>query len=249
MRPGTEDDETSGAQSPNQLEQLQGIDSGGDLGELIGAQGSGVDPSFVGSDPEDSLDDGYASDADGTPQYITDMAPHKWKPRHELIAYMLAHGRSQREISTEVKMTEGRLSILANWPVMKSRVKEIQQGVYEKDVQKRFLSIVPAAIDVAEELMKNKNTKENVRSDIAFRFMDRALGKPKESLEVKSNAITDLFDALDKLGRGAIKEIPKDYIEGEATEVLPSDPIDAWVDKVVPTDTGIGLKKEKETDG
>lgn len=151
-------------------------------------------------------------------------APKKLKHRHKLVAFMAANGMTNAAIAKQLDCSTNRVSTILASNRIQLEIKRIQSEIFINDPKKRFMEILPRAIDIAEEVLENEENNPALRVDVAFRFMDRALGKPKESVEVKTSSIRDLFDQLEKMDK------PK-TIEVTQEDFKTLDPVDQWVQK------------------
>lgn len=150
-------------------------------------------------------------------------APKKLKHRHRLVAYMAASGLTNVAIAEQVGIKPPRVATILASQRIQNEIKRIQSEIFIKDPRKRFMEILPKAIDIAEAAMENAE-EEKDRADIAFKFMDRALGKPKESVEVKTSSIRDIYEKLDKMGENKI-------IEVDQADFKELDPLEQWMSK------------------
>lgn len=115
------------------------------------------------------------------------------KPHHYSIAYMTVTGMKAGEIAKEVSMDPAYINQLMHSPPFQEFCQKIHWKIFGQDAQRRFKHILPKAIDTAENLMKDEMVKPSIRKDIAFGFMDRALGKPLQQVEVHTSSIKDLL--------------------------------------------------------
>lgn len=150
-------------------------------------------------------------------------APKKLKHRHRLIAYMAASGITNVAIAEQVGIKPARVSTVLASQRIQNEIKRIQSEIFIQDPRKRFMEILPEAINTAELAMKEADEPKD-RADIAFKFMDRALGKPKESVEVKTSSIREIYEKLDKMGA------PK-TIEVDQKDFKELDPLEQWMSK------------------
>ncbi len=155
--------------------------------------------------------------------------------RERAMIHMSALGWSRKEIATQLGLTPGRVNAILGSQSAKQQIFKMQEELYIKDPQKMFLQILPSAVRTAKTAMLSKKTSPSVRVDTAFRFMDRALGKPVQEIKHEGNAIRELFAALDRRDRGE-KPIDKDapVIDAEFKEVkseINKDPLDSWLDE------------------
>jgi hypothetical protein len=125
--------------------------------------------------------------------------------------------------------------------VGQAEVARIQDEVYSGKFTKVYEQIVPMAIQTAMEAMLDKNVKASTRVEAAFRFMDRALGKPKQAIEVEDNVARGILERLDQMAKErSVKtvDIDRDTMEaltaGGASNTIENksqpDEIDEWIE-------------------
>lgn len=127
---------------------------------------------------------------------------------------------------------------------MQFEVKHVRYKLYGKDHKQRFSQILPHAIDIAEKVLLDPNTKTATKFAAAQEFMDRALGKPKQTVEHEGSLIRSLFEKLDgranepAIMEGSFTELPESnpnevrQLTPAANPNLQSDnPIDKWADE------------------
>lgn len=66
---------------------------------------------------------------------------------------------------------------------------EIEFKLSGQDPQKAFERLVPETIAVQAEVMRNKNEKGAVRVMAASAIQDRAMGKPKQQVEIEHKSV------------------------------------------------------------
>jgi hypothetical protein len=161
--------------------------------------------------------------------------PQRIRPRTMKIIWMMAQGVPHKKIAAEVGISYQRIKAITGSKAIMNEVQKVQYKLYGENPQRRFAALLPKAISVAESIMDNEKAKDSTRLAAAETIMDRALGKPAQSVEVNHNTnIKLLFEMLDKKKNDQIAE--KDdysYIEFEnvpassaamADVVLPSEP-------------------------
>ncbi len=99
-------------------------------------------------------------------------------------------------ISKSLAIPLKRVNALIAAEAVKLEIERIQMDHYARDAQKMFSRLVPAAVNEIFDLMTNKAGKESTRLDASKYIVDRALGKPKEILEAKTDLLADVFSQL-----------------------------------------------------
>lgn len=162
------------------------------------------------------------------------------KPQYQTIAYLAALGHSQKDIATQVGLSQNHLSMVMNSDRMKFEVKRIHHRLFGKDIQKRLKELLPEALDTVEEVMRDTTAKPQTKLTAAIDIMDRAMGKPKQTVEIEGSAIRELFERLDqKNNAGRIIDVESEeakLLEQAPLEVqniespaIPLDAADEWV--------------------
>lgn len=118
-------------------------------------------------------------------------------PKYQTIAYLAARGMKPSEIADAIGMATDSITALLASERMQFEVKRITNKLFGRDITKRFKEILPAAVDAAEEVMNDRLAKPAVRLAAATNFMDRALGRPKQSIEVEGSGFKELLEVLD----------------------------------------------------
>lgn len=119
------------------------------------------------------------------------------KTRMQVLAYLAACGKKVTDIAEELGMSQPEVSNILSTERMQFEVNSLKYKMFGQDVQKRFKEILPKAVDVAYEVMVDEKAKPALRLSSAINFMDRALGKPTQQVEVGGSLIKELFDRLD----------------------------------------------------
>lgn len=164
-----------------------------------------------------------------------DLPVEKDPEYYKAIAYLWAGGANQEQISVMIgKPTHEVKNILA-LDRIKQLVFQIQKGQAKTDAKKIIKSIVPDAIEVARAIMLSPENKAATRANIAFQFMDRAMGRPTQTIDVGGSLIKDLFERLDNMQKAKeTKEIEAEVsrIEDvEDAETVEKDKFTKWVDE------------------
>lgn len=126
-------------------------------------------------------------------------APFKLNDNHEIMAHMAAAGKRPKDIADELGYSYQRVALLLNGERMKFRVKELQYQLFGKNQQRRFETLAAKAIDSLEEVVSDAKEKGTTRVMAAKEILDRAYGKPKQTIEHRDSKISSLYDKLDDI--------------------------------------------------
>lgn len=172
-----------------------------------------------------------------------------FKPKQEYeysIAYMTVHGWAPKEIAAEIQMAESTVKQKLKDKEMIILIQKLRHKLYGDDPTLKFKVILPKAIDVAEEIMTNKRVKPHVRQEVAFKFMDRALGKPTIEVNIGEGSVRKLLAAIanqnpidtkpvnpnndiqDAEYKDVSNSVPSEPVKEEPK---PTDDIDNWLDE------------------
>lgn len=147
--------------------------------------------------------------------------PDQLKARHNVIALMVAAGWKQKDIAEQLGFHENRISIIAQSPLFRVQVQDIQKKMRE------------GLIDDVNELIKAE-VVPSMRKLVELR--DHASGEPGESIQLSAaNALLDRgapkvtrqeldYSLTIKLSRedvGVMAEVAEEL--GETIDVLPDD--------------------------
>lgn len=119
--------------------------------------------------------------------------------RVRAMLYLAALGQSPRQIAYQLNCSDARVRQVLKSQSAQKEIERIQSELFLAQPQKMFNKILPGAVRTAERIMKDKTQKGSTRADVAFKFMDRALGKPKQEIEHSGSPVRQLFDQLDLL--------------------------------------------------
>jgi hypothetical protein len=129
------------------------------------------------------------------------------KPVHLTVAYLLASGRTRKEISAVTGLTLSTLSSLTRQPWFVARLKEITEAA-GKDMVRSFLEgEVVTSLEVLRDLRDDQEQKGPTRLAAANSLLDRFLGKP--TVHVESTTALNIHSAADA----------KDQVQSELEKV------------------------------
>lgn len=142
----------------------------------------------------------------GTPGLPTEFKARD-KHRAKLICYLKAIGFKNKDIAASIAGTSDEVYRVLKSQSAQQEIDRIQQEIFVAQPAKMFESILPQAVRIAVNAMMSRKTKTSVRVDAAFKFMDRALGKPSQQVEVSHNLLKDLIQKMDhdQVGSGPEK--------------------------------------------
>lgn len=137
--------------------------------------------------------------------------------RTKLVAYLKANGKTNVEVANELDITPGAVSRICGSTLFKEYVNKIHYQQFGKRPDDQFKEILPEAVKVARDILHSDAINADTRASVAFKFMDRALGKPKQQVEVQNSLIRELFAQMDAINRSPHTNIT---IHNHANETL-----------------------------
>lgn len=123
--------------------------------------------------------------------------PTKEKYRRKVICYLKAIGFRNRDIKATLNCSLSEISKTLKSESAQEEIERIQREIFVAEPAKMFEAILPEAVKVAVNAMMSKKVNTSIRVDAAFKFMDRALGKPSQQVEVSHNLLKDLIQKMD----------------------------------------------------
>lgn len=112
---------------------------------------------------------------------------------------MAACNFSPEIISKRTNMTFHRVRCLLDEPIVQKAIEAIRLDVYGENMDRKFKSLVPKAIKLIEDVMENESNNPGLRVEAASKIMDRALGKPKQEVNLESNSLADFMKVVANL--------------------------------------------------
>lgn len=131
----------------------------------------------------------------GTPRIPTGLKARD-KHRAKLICYLKAIGFKNKDIAASINGSLAEVYRVLKSHSAQDEIERIQQEIFSRDPAKMFEAILPQAVRIAVSAMTSRKTKASVRVDAAFKFMDRALGKPTQPVEHSHNLVKELITKI-----------------------------------------------------
>jgi len=117
---------------------------------------------------------------------------------YRMVMYYSSIGFPDNVIARRLECPVGTVRKVLGSDSIRAEVQALSDGLIQKEIQKIFTRILPEAIATTYGLMVDDEEKSAVRLDAAKHMMDRALGKPKETVENKTTILAEVFDAIKK---------------------------------------------------
>lgn len=120
-------------------------------------------------------------------------------PLHQVICLLSACGVSSRIIADEFKMQASSIASFLTEERARFEVKRLQAKFFAADPKKRFRAMSDRAMEVLEDLQED-SAKEGTRLRAAGEVLDRAFGKPEQTVNLEGSLIRRLYEKLDAAG-------------------------------------------------
>lgn len=161
------------------------------------------------------------------------FAPGELNARHELLFYRKAMGETTKQAALIAGFDyRYALSILSKVE-SQNRVRELQEVLFGKDIRKQMSTFAGKAFDVVDKMLEGgEDIKDSVQADMAKYILDQIVGKSKQEVQVQGNLLYELVTQL--------KNQERDVVATAQPVDASDDPIDAFVNEVVPKTTKVG---------
>lgn len=161
--------------------------------------------------------------------------------RDQTLAYLAATGLTNAQIAESLGLDPKTVRLKLTDERIAFEIKHLRYKLYGADHKKRFNDILPHALDVTEEIVRNPNISPKLKFAAAQEVFDRALGKPKQTVEHEGSLIRALFEKLDAqkstpvidVGKETVIENPNERIN-LPTQANPNrnmDTVEDWISK------------------
>lgn len=154
--------------------------------------------------------------------------------KDSLIVYLAAQGKTAPEIADAISIPVSTVRSILQREHVQFEIGHLRHKLFGKDIQKAFKELVPDAQGVISDIIRNPNTgiRPQLKLEAAKEVLDRALGKPKQSIEHSGSLIRDVYDRLrEEQAKPALDVTPvANEAEPEQTGE-PENPVDAWAKK------------------
>lgn len=129
--------------------------------------------------------------------------------RARAMCYMRALGLSRKKIADNLGVSIGVVNDVLALRSAKELTDKYAKEIFLDNPKQMFERLLPQAVKVAYSVMMDRKEKGSTRVDAAFRFMDRALGKPEQKVEHTGSIIGEVFRRLDDIETIEIKNVDK----------------------------------------
>jgi hypothetical protein len=155
------------------------------------------------------------------------------RPRHRILALMLARGDRNKDICKALGYAPSRVSILAKDPMIQAEILRIQDSIYEKTVDERMKDLSTSAVDAVEEALLPENPDSKERTATAKWVIEKLTGKAAQQVNHNGEIAIGVFiDEVKKLT--SIKEQPNKIIDAQVKDIEDEPEMDdheRWLEK------------------
>lgn len=122
-------------------------------------------------------------------------------PKHRLIIWLRAQGKTLKEIAELTNTTLSWVSQVCRQPWARERMRQEIDALGKNIVKTMIENDAPEAQQILGDIMRDETVKPATRAACAMDILDRAIGKPKQEIESHTSVTMtpDNVEELDKL--------------------------------------------------
>ncbi len=174
----------------------------------------------------------------------------KWPGEWHAVAWMYAHGTSQKQIARELDYSESQISVILQKPRVHEKIEAIRKEFLgTESLVKKFAGIAAPAAEYMEKVIRgSEGAKTGERIQASQWMLEKVTGKAKqEGVTDGGTTILQLLQALEavKEARASGAESPRDVtLPGDIMleAAKPKDALADWVTQHVPDSAEGGMK-------
>jgi phage terminase small subunit len=121
------------------------------------------------------------------------------RPRQRRLAQLLAEGKTNTEIQTELGYSASRISILQNHPAIRAEVGRLQDKIFEVSIEQRLKDFNTIALDHVEYVLRDKTNRVKVteKNELAKWVIEMQKSRAPQVHDIGQNLLATLMDRLD----------------------------------------------------
>lgn len=128
------------------------------------------------------------------------LGPKKINHRHMLLCHLAALGARSNEIAAATGFTDSRISLLLGTEPIQKQIKIIREVEFQgMGVKDRLEQLSSHAVRIYDEILSSPKARLALKYRAAADILDRKMGKPQQSVEVKTNMLSDFYELLQKI--------------------------------------------------
>ncbi len=167
--------------------------------------------------------------------------PRRFRLKTMNILYLAANRLSHEQIATMMKLPLKRVTSLLETLRAKEEVAKVAFKISGESVQKAYMRMVPETMQTKYDIMKDKSVKAATRLMAAESIEDRALGKPKQEVDINHKGsiavLLQQIHAEKEKAAGNIIEADWQTVVDEEAQIIASTQDDSDMDGSVDGDT------------
>lgn len=145
------------------------------------------------------------SDRVNAPSALTATSARTLSHRARNVVFLAAGGARAEDIAEQTNLSLFRVQLILGSDRGLEEVKRLKWKMHGESSKAQFEALLPAAIDTVHEVMGSRRLPARTRLSAAQIIMDRALGKPKETVDVNhNNPLRQLYEELRQKRNAAI---------------------------------------------
>lgn len=159
-------------------------------------------------------------------------------PADRVIAMLAACGATPKQIAGELQMEPNYVEVLLDEEPMKAQVKLIAGRLFSGDPKKRFRAMANRSLELLEDMQTDKKVKDGIRARVAEQILDRAFGKPEQTVNLEGSLTRRIYERLaneppiktEADGFDLTKLKPVEALPAAGQVGVPND-LDGWAEK------------------
>lgn len=154
------------------------------------------------------------------PSALTATSARTLSHRARNVVFLAAGGARAEDIAEQTNLSLFRVQLILGSDRGLEEVKRLKWKMHGESSKAQFEALLPAAIDTVHEVMGSRRLPARTRLSAAQIIMDRALGKPKETVDVNhNNPLRQLYEELRHKRNAASAALPHEPRVEKAIEV------------------------------
>lgn len=176
------------------------------------------------------------------PTYISDIdwfaCESGLTPKHKTLCKLKSAGMEDKAIAEFTGYSIHTIQHVLSSKIAIAETEKSLDDLWGKKIKQAIDDVIPMAVQTVFQIMMDPASKASVRADVAFKLMERTMGKPVQHIEMKDNLLRSVFEKLDAQSGKVIEMFKEETKIIEDAQVVESseksqetakaDPIDAW---------------------
>lgn len=154
--------------------------------------------------------------------------------KDSVIVYLAAQGKTAKEISEATDISLSTIKSILDREHVQFEIGHLRHKLFGRDAKKRWKDMIPKAQDAVEKVLDNPNltTRPGIQLHAAEIVLDRAEGKPKQTIDHQGSLVRDVFDMLREKKEKPVLDVTPIANDSDPEEnQKPLNAVDEWAKK------------------